>query len=398
MDSILKKMPGRRARLWSQYACLLLLTGCSTLQADRTDLYGESGWFTEGATVERQHAISEEIAAPLEEVWEYNAAAGFGPGSPLLLRNTALVATRKGEVHAINLETGKKAGVEGFGDAINGTPLVKGDLLYVPIAKGRRAMYAYNLRKGERAWDVKGAPVETGLLSVDGGIIAVDAEATVRRYDQSPEPAWEQPLGDRITVHATPLLAGGRLIVVNDAGDVVAMDPTDGSVQWTVALASPVYTSVAANEFTIFVPTTRGRFFALDATQGHIVWKFSVPDSTVRFAAPAVDGNLVIFGASDGVVRAFDAKTGALQWTFEDDAAMTAPPLLTPETVYIGTMGQMLLALDRADGQLRWEYELKGRLKSAMAASDGQLLVLSEPRYVYLFRSAPSVGPVASEQ
>ena len=379
--------------------CLLLLAGCRTLQVDYLELNDEKGWRTEGASSERQHATAEAIDAPLEEAWIYNAGAGFGPVSPLLLRNVLLVATRKGEIHGISLETGKKTGVENFGDAIDGTPLVVGDLMYVPVADGRRALTAYNLRRGSKAWEVKGVPIETGLLAVKDGVVAVDADATVRRYrSDSKEPVWETALGEDITVHATPLLADGRIIVIDDRGGVVALDQADGAVQWTAALGKPVYTSVAANETHLFIPTTRARFVVLDAVQGTVAWDFTLPDSTVRFAPPAVDGDLVVFGASDGVVRALDAATGAVRWTFEDDAAITAAPLITLNTVYVGTMGKKLFGLNRTDGTVQWEYELKGRVKSAMAARDGHLIVLSEPRYVYLFQSTPTGGPVASGQ
>jgi len=379
-------------------ACLLLLAGCRTLQVDYLELSDKEGWRTEGASAERQHVTADPIDAPLEEAWIYNAGAGFGPLSPLVLRNVMLVATRKGEVHGINLETGKKAGVENFGDAIDGTPLVVGDLMYVPVADGRRALTAYNLRRGKKAWEVKGTPVETGLLAVGDGVVAVDADATVRRYrSDSKEPVWETALGDDITIHATPLLSDGRIIIIDDQGGVVALDPVDGAVQWTTALGKPVYTSVAANETHIFIPTTRARFVALDAL-GNTAWDFSLPDTTIRFAPPAVDKDLVIFGASDGVVRALDANTGAERWTFKDDAAITAAPLITPNTIYIGTMGKMLFGLNPADGVVQWQHELKGRVKSAMAASGGHLVVLSEPRYVYLFKPTPTGGPVASGQ
>jgi outer membrane protein assembly factor BamB len=199
-----------------------------------------------------------------------------------------------------------------------------------------------------------------------------------------------------VTVHATPVLTHGFVVIADDQGRVVALNPADGSVQWTKELASPVYTSIAAAEGTLYVPSTRGRFFALDAAQGDVRWQVTLPDTTVRFTAPAVDGSLVVVGASDGALRAFDASTGAQQWLFQDAAALTATPLLTPNTVYIGNMGHSLFAVNRQTGRLRWKGDLKGRVKSALAARDGYLVVLSEPRFVYLFQSASVSSDVAS--
>jgi outer membrane protein assembly factor BamB len=152
---------------------------------------------------------------------------------------------------------------------------------------------------------------------------------------------------------------------------------------------------MAADEAALYVPTTRGRFYALEAAQGRLRWQVTLPDTTVRFSTPAVDGALVVVGASDGKLRAFDTATGDLRWTFENDAALTAAPLLTPNTVYVGSMGRLLFAIDRATGVAKGQLELKGRVKSALAARDGYLVVLAEPRFVYLFKSA-SVSDVVS--
>ncbi|WP_456428598.1 outer membrane protein assembly factor BamB family protein, partial [Rhodocaloribacter sp.] len=76
------------------------------------------------------------------------------------------------------------------------------------------------------------------------------------------------------------------------------------------------------------------------------------------------------------------------RWTFETPDAITAPPLITRSTVYVGTMGRMLYGVDRSTGAKLWEHRLKGRVKSPMAAREGILVVLTEPHEVYLFRPA----------
>ncbi len=359
-------------------------------------MVSEGDWLTEGDSGERRHATGEVLDPPLEEVWAYNAGAGFGPGSPLLLGEAVIVGTRKGEVHAINFETGKRMGIEGFGDVVEGTPVIQNGIIFIPVGWGRQALYAYDLGRGETRWKLKGVPIETGLLALDEAFIAVDAEAWVRKYNADDGAVvWEQPLGERVTIHTTPVLARNNIVVADDRGRVVALDPSEGTAQWGQDLGSPVYTSIAADEASLYVPTTRGRFFALDATQGRVLWKVELPDTTVRFSAPAVDGSLVVVGASDGSLRAFDKATGDQQWIFHNDAALTATPLLTPNTVYAGSMRRSVFAIDRATGEKKWEQQLRGRVKSAFAARDGYLVVLAEPRYVFLFKSASAADVVS---
>ncbi len=370
-------------------ALLFFAVGCKALKLEQAAIQSEDDWLTEGDSGERRHATATAIVPPLEEVWEYNAGAGFGPGSPLILGDAVLVATRKGEMHAINFETGKRLGIEGFGDVLEGTPLIQGGTLLVPVRWGRRALLAYDLRRGQTRWRIKGEPIQTGLLAVDDGFIAVDAASWVRKYDvDTGAVIWEQNLGDKLTVHATPVLTQGHVVVADDRGRVVALHPQDGAVQWVRDLQKPVYASIAADEESLYIPTTRGQFFALDAARGEVVWQMTLPDTTVHFNTPAVDDGLVVVGASDGFLRAFDASSGDLLWTFEDDAALRSTPLLTPTMVYIGSMRRALFAIDRTTGALQWEHELRGRVKSAFAARDGHLVVLAEPRFVYLFKSA----------
>ena len=377
-------------------AALLLFAGCKALKVDRAGVFSEADWLTEGDSVERRHATAEALVPPLEEVWSYNAGAGFGSGSPLILGEAVIVGTRKGEVHAIDFETGKRLGVEGFGDVVEGTPIIQNGMLYIPVGWGRRALVAYDLRRGQTRWKLKGVPIETGLLALDDAFVAVDTDAWVRKYNaEDGSVLWEQTLGEQVTVHTTPVLTGEHIVIADDLGRLVALHPADGSAQWTQDLRSPVYTSIAADEASLYVPTTRGRFYALEAAQGRIRWEVALPDTTVRFSAPAVDGDLVVVGASDGALRGFDTTTGELRWIFQNADALAATPLLTPTTVYIGSMGRMLFAIDRETGTSQWEWQLRGRVKSALASRDGYLVVLSEPRFVYLFKSASAIDVVS---
>lgn len=371
-------------------ATLAAMPGCRALQVNRPGVVTEQDWLTEGAAPERRRAVEAEVALPLEEVWIYDADAGFGPGSPLLLGDVVLVATRQGEVHAINLVTGRRQGSSEFSDAVEGTPAIADGMIYVPGAWGGRALYAYDLSRSQTRWSKKGAPVEAGLLLLGGTLYAADVEGVIRAFRaKDGEVLWEQPLDSMATIHAAPLRAGqGRIIVADDRGRLRAMDAEDGTFLWQQELEAPVYATPASDDEALYVPTTRGQFFALDAAQGLVRWRYAIEDRTVRFTAPTLAGTDLVFAGTDGVVRALDAETGDVRWTRQVEEAVTAPPLLTADIVYVGSMGRRLYALDRATGEVLWDEELKGRIKSGMAAREGHLVVLTEPQNVYLFKTA----------
>jgi len=330
------------------------------------------------------------IDPPLEEVWQYNAGSGFGPGSPLIMGNDVFVATRKGEIHAIHIETGKKQGQKSFGDSIEGSPLIHDGILYVPVEWGGRPVQAYDLARANVQWRIKTVPIDAGLVLVNERLITADIEGYVRAYDYlSGEVLWENKLGDRMGVHTTPVIASDRLVAVpGDDGRVYGLDATDGAIHWTTELQAPIYDALASDGRLIFVPTTRGRFYAIDARTGAQHWQYAVADTTVRFTSPALTQTEVIFGGSDGILRSLAVSSGDENWIYQGDAVLTAAPLITSNTVYTGTMGREILGIDRHTGELRWSQELKGRIKSALAAKDGRIIVLVEPRLVYSFKTS----------
>ncbi len=184
------------------------------------------------------------------------------------------------------------------------------------------------------------------------------------------------------------MIAGNLLIAIDEDGTVYALDRKSGDELWTQDLALPVYNAASSSSERLFIPTTRGQLVALDTATGDIAWEYVVPDSTVRFTSPAyaAETDILVFGGTDGSVRALDANTGEEIWHTSVHGATIAAPLLSGQTVYVSTLrGGMLYALDTQTGSVVWTHELKGRIKSAMATQDGRIIVMAETQQVIMF-------------
>jgi quinoprotein glucose dehydrogenase len=182
------------------------------------------------------------------------------------------------------------------------------------------------------------------------------------------QPAWTYRTGElgrdardghKLTFEATPLHFDGRLYLSTAYGRVIALDPRTGRERWrfdagvdrggrfsevTSRGVSAWRDRAAAAEAPcarrIFAGTIDARLIALDATTGRRCDGFgaggevalgtgltiqSAPDYQVT-SPPAVVANLVITGSSigdnwsadtgPGVVRAYDARTGTLRWSW----------------------------------------------------------------------------------
>ena len=136
----------------------IVFAGCQSIRFDLPGRLTEEDWPTDGKTADRSRYVPESLSLPLEVSWEYSANAGFGPGSPLILDGVVLVGTRKGEIHAIELATGRKRGFKKMGEAIEGSPLIANGMLYVPSAWGKKVLVGFDLKRGVISWKVPGGP------------------------------------------------------------------------------------------------------------------------------------------------------------------------------------------------------------------------------------------------
>jgi quinoprotein glucose dehydrogenase len=191
--------------------------------------------------------------------------------------------------------------------------------------------------------------------------------------------AWEYHTGDvsdgsdnrrKSEFEATPIVADGTMYVSTPFNRVVALDPETGREKWSfdpkidlhagyseglvnrgVTLwIDPSRAEGEACRRRIFLATIDARLFALDAASGqacadfgpggHIDLTRGIANITRRgeyeeTSAPAIAGDLVIVGSSiadndrvdspSGVVRAFDARSGSLRWSWNPIPEGIAP-------------------------------------------------------------------------
>ena len=361
-------------------ACLglFLAAGCTSLRLDKVN-------FTE-----RGEKLSTAATLPVElqRKWNYNAGGAFGPGSPLLVDGNLVVGTRRGEIHIVNLDSGKRIGMDGVGDAINGSPTVTDEgILVVPISSRKnRGLKAIDLRTGDTRWRIKGKPVDLAVVQVDGYVIYTDSEGTITGVEiETGEPVWDYELGGR--VRADPVVINRTYYVADTSGDLHAIDTETGESVWKIELGVPVFTGLVAAAKNVYASTTRGVLFSIDADSGILNWRRALGDKTVRLTSVAVSSGSLFVGSTDGSVFKLDAFAGEIGWTKDLFEPVVGRPLITNGGLFVGVMDRRLVRLNPESGEIIWADTLKGRIKSAMIAADQHLVVLAEPRNIYCYSS-----------
>jgi quinohemoprotein ethanol dehydrogenase len=134
---------------------------------------------------------------------------------------------------------------------------------------------------------------------------------------------------------AQPIVFGNSIYVMTGEGDTFSVDVDSGKVNWEYKpnvdskLARPCCgwpgRGVALGDGKVFVGLLDSRLVALDQHSGAVVWSIQAEDPKAGYSiaeAPLYYDGLVItgFAGSDlgtrGRLKAYDAKTGELRWTF----------------------------------------------------------------------------------
>jgi quinohemoprotein ethanol dehydrogenase len=142
-------------------------------------------------------------------------------------------------------------------------------------------------------------------------------------------------LSPRSGNQAQPIVYGDSIYVSTGDGDAFAIDFITGTVKWEFKanvdpkVARPCCSwpgrGVALGEGKVFVGELDARLIALDQRTGMVAWSIQAEDPAEGYviaSAPLYYDGLVItgFAGSDmgtrGRIKAYDAKTGDLRWTF----------------------------------------------------------------------------------
>jgi quinoprotein glucose dehydrogenase len=203
-----------------------------------------------------------------------------------------------------------------------------------------------NVAELKPAWTYHMRPEATAAAAPEG------AEAAAQRAAEGAGPG--RPAGRFSGSEATPLMAGGLLYLSTPYRTVVALQPETGAVVWRYDVPGPGQPSLRGVEYwpgdgkapaEILFGTRDGRLLALDAKTGAPVSGFGTggildmktPDVMAKTGTesrgppygmtspPLVFKDLVITGSAVqefpalgayGDIRAWDARTGKLAWTF----------------------------------------------------------------------------------
>ena len=148
-------------------------------------------------------------------------------------------------------------------------------------------------------------------------------------------PAWIFQTDVIDSLETSPIVVNGVMFVTTSFDHVYALDAKTGAQIWeykhkmgaiTTYCCGPNNRGVAVYGDSVYVATLDAKLVALDAKTGAVQWSQQVADPEKGYSetmAPTAIKGLILLGTNGGeygirgFVKAFDAKTGDLKWTFD---------------------------------------------------------------------------------
>jgi alcohol dehydrogenase (cytochrome c) len=148
------------------------------------------------------------------------------------------------------------------------------------------------------------------------------------------KPAFVFHTGVVESMETAPVVVNGIMFLTTAFNHVFAIDAVTGKQYWhyqhklgpiTTFCCGPNNRGVAVVGDKLFMGTLDSKLIALDAKSGTLLWTAQIADPEKGYSetmAPVVIDDKVLIGTNGGeygirgFVKAFDANTGALRWTF----------------------------------------------------------------------------------
>jgi outer membrane protein assembly factor BamB len=195
--------------------------------------------------------------------------------------------------------------------------------------------------------------------SLDGRLVGFQADGSLLWLDE--EAGMLGTAEAKVAIYGTPAVAGDLVYIGGYTGKVYAFVLSTGALRWVYPREGnldSIVGGVVASQGKVYLSTSGGIVYALDAATGDKLWSFETGDKI--WSTPAISGDTLYVTSFDKKLYALNASNGSQKWDFEIGATSITTPLVYENMVYIGSFDRHFYAVDVSTGSLRWQSEVEG--------------------------------------
>jgi outer membrane protein assembly factor BamB len=278
-----------------------------------------------------------------------------------------------------------------------GWPMAGRDPAHSAFAEGPSPPY-------EIVWRSKiagGGPVSSPVLlvpdgrgsgsAVEGALIVLGEESVTSLDPETGGVRWSR---GRLAGGIGGVAISESLILHPSGGLLVGRDVEDGSAIWNAPLGADASTPPTVASGTAFVGTREGDLVAVDVATGRVQWTF---EGEGRIDAPPAVGDglavIVTFRPAQAstAIRALDEGTGEEEWEVgPEGAGSPSGPSIADGRVHVGTGDLRFRTLELASGEEIWSTDGRDRFGLRQMPASGEALLFADRTHLY--RLDPETG------
>lgn len=243
---------------------------------------------------------------------------------------------------------------------------------------------------GKLLWSQKFGPIFSSAVTGSGMLYIASTNGYLYALNQSTGAIiWRVNVGNFLT-DSTPALEGQVLFVATHGSMLEALNAHTGQLYWTFDTGEKIQAPpmVAGTRVLLASRTT---VWALEASNGHLLWKFQRGVAGwPSTASPTLASDIVYIGpGSTTQFWALNVQDGHVIWSFNANDRITSTAVVGPDTIYFATWHGTIFALNRKTGTKLWSYSLNADPhQSVVDGIGGSLALASDRLYVGDYRGS----------
>jgi outer membrane protein assembly factor BamB len=383
----------RQLQRWTWLAAVLLLVACSKDKA--IDQPAKLTPFAATLRVQRiwSASVDDKKAVPLR--------LGLGIA---IDNNRVYAAGHKGDVVAFDLNKGRVQWRTRTKAPLSGGTSAAGDLVLIGTSDGR--LFALNAADGKIRWDVRINGEVLAPPAISERLIALrTGDGKLRGLSPADgHELWstQQPV-PRLSRRGTarPVIVGGVVLCGFDNGKVVAVNGSDGSVQWEATVTPPhgrtelerlsdIDSAVLTAGQNVYAVGFQGRVAMLALETGQIWWAHELSS----YRGMNMDDEALYISTAEGEVVALRARTGAEIWR---QSVLLHRGLSEPanmnDALVVGDFQGYLHWLDKSSGALAARVSTgKVRISNVPVVAGNIVVAVNDRGQIHAYRVSPLGG------
>jgi outer membrane protein assembly factor BamB len=276
------------------------------------------------------------------------------------------------KVYAVDLATGAVVWSSRLSGLVAGGVLVSGDTVYAASSRPEGRVSALNRGTGKRLWSTKTGPVAAPLALVAGTLIASAQRGELLGLDPAEGSIrWRRRMA---MARTAPVETGEGSVVVATVDSIYRVAADDGVVSHRVRSPGTIVSPWVAYRGGLVAGTTDSQVVAVDPADLRSRWSVRV-DAPVLGSPAAVGDTLYAVSRRGTLYRIAPDDPPTPERVVELEWAVTAPLSVVDDQILLGGADGAVRAL-RPDGTEVWRVQLRRPVElGPLALEDGVLVI-----------------------